>query len=298
MVVTTNYDDLLERTFDALRRPYLRIVEQQDVPESGTTDRTCVVKFHGDAAAGEALVLSRDDYDTFFQNRPAMALLLEGLLLNQTFFFVGYSLRDPNFRQIFSRIAAMLRDARRPAFATTVDPYPPQAARQWERKRLSLLSPGGGSSNARAHAVLRWLDALGDSVEPPNSVFLTRDAGDDSDAALAAVRQALHRVGDAVESAVKSGVDAACARQLAPVLEFLASRGWRPRSTRLSFVWERLADAVPEDDREHARWLDRALQTSEKLDDVRRLRSHALRHDSDAGDRGAVGSKPSAPPHQ
>ena len=55
----------------------------------------------------------RFDYATFFERRPAMAILLEGLLLNQTFFFVGYSLRDPNFRQVFSRIARMLREARR-----------------------------------------------------------------------------------------------------------------------------------------------------------------------------------------
>ena len=80
-----------------------------------------VVKLHGDASQAEGIVLCRDDYDEFFDRRPAMALLLEGLLLNQTFFFVGYGLRDPNFRQVYSRIVRMLRDARKPAFATSFE---------------------------------------------------------------------------------------------------------------------------------------------------------------------------------
>jgi hypothetical protein len=120
-VITTNYDDLLERALTALKQYPVRVARQADVARTGRGGGVYVVKFHGDAAEPEDTVLCRDDYDAFFQNRPAMAALLEGLLLNQTFFFVGYGLRDPNFRQIFSRIAFMLQGARRPAFATTFE---------------------------------------------------------------------------------------------------------------------------------------------------------------------------------
>ena len=109
LVLTTNYDDLLENALTALKRYPVKVVKQRDVAGIRTGQGAYVVKLHGDAATAEEIVLCRDDYDEFFERRPAMALLLEGLLLNRTFFFVGYGLRDPNFRQIYSRIARMLQ---------------------------------------------------------------------------------------------------------------------------------------------------------------------------------------------
>src|SRR6185437_12033981 len=96
-VITTNYDDLLERALDGLKRHPVKVLHQEDVARTGQNE-VFVVKLHGDLAHPDEIILTRDDYDEFFQRRPAMALLLEGLLFNQTFFFVGYSLRDPNFR--------------------------------------------------------------------------------------------------------------------------------------------------------------------------------------------------------
>src|SRR5207248_1179916 len=49
--------------------------------QTGEREGTYVVKFHGDAETGKGIVLKRDDYEGFFAYRPAMALLLEGLLL-------------------------------------------------------------------------------------------------------------------------------------------------------------------------------------------------------------------------
>jgi hypothetical protein len=146
LAVTTNYDDLLERALTALRRHPVAVVEERDVALTGGADGVCVVKLHGDARQRRGIVLCRDDYDGFFRQRPAMALLLEGLLLNQTFLFAGYGLRDPNFRQIYSRIADMLQGARREAFALTVEAgsaASPLLARQWERKGLHLLAMPG-----------------------------------------------------------------------------------------------------------------------------------------------------------
>lgn len=118
-IVTTNYDRLLEMSLESLRRFPIRIVDDDHIGRTGYRDGLYVVKFHGDAGEGD-VVVSRDDYDAFFHRRPAMASLLEGLLLNQTFFFVGYSLRDPNYRQIYSKIDLMLRSSKRPAFAATL----------------------------------------------------------------------------------------------------------------------------------------------------------------------------------
>ncbi len=165
-VITTNYDHLLEQALVALKRHPLPVVSQEDVVHTGGAG-VYVVKLHGDAHHPDEIVLTRDDYHTFFENRPAMALLLEGLLLNQTFFFVGYSLRDPNFQQLFSRIARMLRESRRPVFATSFEVKGGTAGyvrEQWHRQQLELISIAGDTQAEQEHEFLCFLDRLAESV--------------------------------------------------------------------------------------------------------------------------------------
>src|SRR5262249_16341225 len=151
-VITTNYDDLLERALIALKRHPVKVSREPDVARMRWGDGVHVVKLHGEASDAEGIVLCRDDFDEFFERRPAMALLLEGLLLNQTFFFLGYGLRDPNFRQVYSRIARMLRDSRKPAFATSFESTGeagPYIAGQWREKNLHLVSIPGSTPAGR-----------------------------------------------------------------------------------------------------------------------------------------------------
>src|SRR5205823_6157671 len=70
LIITTNYDDLLERALIALKRHPIKVVRQEDVARTGQGDGVFVVKLHGDAAEPEGVVLARDDYDEFFQARP------------------------------------------------------------------------------------------------------------------------------------------------------------------------------------------------------------------------------------
>jgi len=189
---------------------------------------TYVVKLHGDAAHPDDIVLSRDDYHEFFERRPAMALLLEGLLLNRTFFFVGYGLRDPNFRQLFSRIARMLRQAQRPAFATSFEMFrrvralpeqavgapaiaprahyraPPSLSKSWSCCASSIVSP---NSDAPAVATSPPPD-----VPPPTSLHRLRDL--------------LQQVGGEILGLCNQPTGDV--HQLAEVLTFLTAHGWRP----------------------------------------------------------------------
>ena len=166
-VITANYDNLIERTLSALKRHPVIVVDQEDVAGTGRADGAHVVKLHGDAGRPEGVVLCRDDYEEFFERRPAMALLLEGLLLNRTFLFLGYGLRDPNFRQVFGRVGRMLLKAQRPAFATAFEPASgsgPLVADQWRRKGLELVGVPGATDEGRQRNLLIWLDRLADRV--------------------------------------------------------------------------------------------------------------------------------------
>jgi O-acetyl-ADP-ribose deacetylase (regulator of RNase III) len=279
-VITTNYDDLLERALAAQKRHPIKVVHQGDVAGTGRGG-VYVVKLHGDAAHAEEVVLTRDDYDEFFQRRPAMALLLEGLLLNQTFFFVGYGLRDPNFRQIYHRIARMLREAKRPAFATTFEAAGEGGAyltRQWHHKRLHLVPIPGEGRAEQEQQFLRFLDRLADRVTMgKRRLFLAPEV--EVPAGLAPLRELLvERVGGEVAALGQRDLAGpggpAAVRYLAEVLGFLTAQGWRPAANNgwdLCRLWEYLADHAA-DAGERRRFLVNALETAEAFADVRRVR--------------------------
>ncbi len=279
-VITTNYDDLLERALIGLKRHPVKILHQEDVARTGQNE-VFVVKLHGDTAHPDEILLTRDDYDEFFTRRPAMALLLEGLLLNQTFFFVGYGLRDPNFRQIHSRIVRMLREARRPAFATTFEASSgsgPYLLEQWRNKQLNLISIPGESLAEQTHAFLRFLDDLADLValQMPQ-LFLAPEVQVSNE--LTRLRQLLiEEVGAEMEAFAERDLSGETAQQdvryLAEVLEFLSAHGWRPTprgGLDLCRLWEHLS-AHASTPGEQRRLLIAALSTAEAFVDVERIR--------------------------
>jgi O-acetyl-ADP-ribose deacetylase (regulator of RNase III) len=227
--VTTNYDDLFEAALEGLRRHAFPVVAESDVARTGSPDGCYVVKFHGCAVRESTIVLARDDYDGFFRTRPAMALLLEGLLLNQSFLFVGYGLRDPDFRQIWSRIGAMLQGAKRPAFATTFDPPSRHAFAQWAKQGLHLFGFEGPSPAQKARLLHRFLDRLAEVVARDPHLVLADDVESSFSDGFRSIRERLltmvpdlalacARAGSATRSEVLA---------LADILRFFVGHGWR-----------------------------------------------------------------------
>jgi O-acetyl-ADP-ribose deacetylase (regulator of RNase III) len=276
-VITTNYDDLLERALSALKRHPVKVIQQADVARTGQDD-VFVVKLHGDAAHAEEIILTRDDYDEFFQRRPAMALLLEGLLLNQTFFFVGYGLRDPNFRQIHSRIVRMLREAQRPAFATTFEASGdngPYLIEQWRKKQVRLLRISGESLAEQQHAFLRFLDDLAGRVSLQKPQLFLAPEVQVSHGLMRMRKLLIEEVGAEMEAFAQRDLSGPTAwqdvRYLAEVLEFLTAHGWRPgKGLDLCRLWEHLAAQAPGAS-EQRRLLIAALGTAEAFVDVERI---------------------------
>jgi hypothetical protein len=274
LVITTNYDHLLEQALTALKRHPLPVIRQEDVVHTGGAG-VYVVKLHGDAHHPDEIVLTRDDYHTFFENRPAMALLLEGLLLNQTFFFVGYSLRDPNFQQLFSRIARMLRESRRPAFAASFEAKGGTAGyirQQWRHQQLELISVAGDTQAEQEYQFLCFLDRLADSVTMQAApLVLAPDVP--VSPRLADLRWLLGKVGDEVEALSHMELGEKEVLFVAEVLRFLTAHGWRPSrgGHALCALWEELARRTRNPD-ERRRLLIAALSSAEAFSNVRRVR--------------------------
>ncbi len=225
-VITTNYDHLLEDTIEACRQQGHKVTRAEHVPQTSGLERVNIVKFHGDAEDGDDVVVSQRDYDDFFQERPAFDLLLAGLLLNQSFLFLGYSLKDPNFQQIYKRIANVLGAAQRPTFATSF--VPPDPGPDPDVAHVEVV-PFEGTLEEQTQLLWRWLDQLVDDAIRPESLLLStaEDHVHVASAEMSEMRAMLLDVGNEVQRLSRGNLAPDDARALAGIAEALFARGWR-----------------------------------------------------------------------
>lgn len=110
---TTNYDTLLEEAF----RGYIQDVKAHDdaISRSVSSHQIEIIKAHGCIATSQLkdLVVSLEDYEDFFINRPATAERLRNDLLRNSFLFIGYSYGDPNIRNIIVEARRLASQATR-----------------------------------------------------------------------------------------------------------------------------------------------------------------------------------------
>lgn len=121
-VVTTNFDFLLERAYEATNRSYLPVVDEDMLAFSPAVGEIKLIKMHGDLHHPSLLVVTEDDYDGFSINRERMSMVIANLLISNTILFIGYSIDDPDFRQIWNLVKKYFGEFRRPAYALVVDP--------------------------------------------------------------------------------------------------------------------------------------------------------------------------------
>lgn len=112
-VWTTNYDTLIE---DAYKAEFKRVDVKTRTPDLAITlpkrDVT-LFKMHGDRAAADEAVLTKEDYETYDQKRELFSMQLKGDLINKTFLFLGFSFTDPNIDYILGRIRALMGQNKR-----------------------------------------------------------------------------------------------------------------------------------------------------------------------------------------
>ncbi|HEY3353392.1 MAG TPA: SIR2 family protein [Polyangia bacterium] len=234
-IVTTNFDPLLERALEAQKRRPQIVVRDGGVPHTAGVDDACIVKLHGDADDEGPIVLTKSQYDQFFEDHPAKALLLEGLLLNHVFLFVGYSLSDPHLRQIHGRIAAMLQAQKLPAYMTAFSNEPAGE----ELAGITRIPFHGNPV-----ALRRWLGRLVLAATPPASTFLA-DASPPDGSQLHDLHAQLRNVGDCLPTLARRPLGHDDALALARLAECMAELAWRVPDG-MEQLWADLAAALPD----------------------------------------------------
>lgn len=164
-VITTNYDDLLERTFQEAGRPVWRIIDDRG-PSSRqpSTDAVEIVKMHGCLELDPgSVVASSADYRDYERDRPLLMRRVQTHLAEHPILFLGFSLTDPNVTSILEWLLQIQGDLRLPAVSLVhVTPSDEQRAYWGERKVRLVRLPDDCS-------VSEFLEALSRTWRPQAS---------------------------------------------------------------------------------------------------------------------------------
>jgi SIR2-like domain len=142
IVCTTNFDFLLERQYEGTPRYVYPVVDEEQLSINVSTAGTLLLKLHGDLRHPSRLVVTEEDYDAFLNGYPLLATYLANQLITKTAVFIGYSLDDPDFRQIWSIVSSRLGRTRRVAYAVMVGARNSDIAR-YERRGVKVINLPG-----------------------------------------------------------------------------------------------------------------------------------------------------------
>lgn len=166
VVCTTNFDFLLERQYEIGRRPCTPLVDEDQLSINTRDSGVLLLKLHGDLRHPIRLVATEADYDRFLDKFPMLATYLANLLITRTAVLIGYSLDDPDFRQIWQVVGERLGRSRRLAYSIAVGAKPSEISR-FDRRGVKVINLPRGKSDygdvlASAFAELRdfWRAAV------------------------------------------------------------------------------------------------------------------------------------------
>ena len=284
--LTTNYDDLMECALEGLKRYPVRVISDTDTIKTGGRDDCYLIKPHGCATQDTGFVLSRDDYEDFEANKPATTILMESLLLTKSFFFVGYSLRDPDFRSINHRLAKILDKEKKTAYALTYDAVTPHVRKQWSSKNIELVEVEGETDADKDQSLMYILDSLLENVSENEIKYLGEIKYNTSDPRCKSYWQHLESI--AVETVKELGSVVLAERgeiiAFAATVSHLASLGWRGREhVKLPAILQELAESPRLFNDDRKKILMEAMRYCESEGEFERIKEKIIRLEKDSG---------------
>lgn len=106
---TTNYDDLLEKTFK--NSSEIKISDKEVFTFIEDKEKIEIIKVHGSIKHKiKDIVITQSDYEDFFIRKPTIVQRLKVDLLQKSFVFMGYNYGDPNIQNILTEVRRLKSD--------------------------------------------------------------------------------------------------------------------------------------------------------------------------------------------
>ncbi|WP_030180966.1 SIR2 family protein [Streptomyces violaceorubidus] len=157
LVVTTNFDDLIEQAYRGARKPFSTVTRAVDAG-FWSNERTQVVKIHGDLSIPESIVITAGDYERITTDRPALIRLLGATLQTRTVLFLGYSVTDPDLRTLLTQLRQETGDYQRNLYSVQFD-APALAVKDLEQRGVKVINLSLGRRSP-GDVLLTWLTEL------------------------------------------------------------------------------------------------------------------------------------------
>lgn len=161
LVFAANFDDLLERAYREAGKRVEVVTQDGAIPfMSRDRDTVNLVKLYGDLGQPDTIVLAREQYETFFLQRPQMVKLLEIELARSDMLYLGWSHGDPYFKMIFGELLARFGKMTRPGYAVMFGLSDAQRAELNRKHLIPVELPDAD----RTASLAAWLQSL---AQPP-----------------------------------------------------------------------------------------------------------------------------------
>lgn len=138
-VLTTNYDDLMEKAFIGCEKlPRCEVYDpngDRKTLKEATIKEPLVYKLHGSVEKVDTIIASENDFIDFLASlilsESAIPELIKQLLKQNSILFIGYGLKDWNVRSMLRAIRGTRID--KCSFAIQKKPKDPGEAKVWEK---------------------------------------------------------------------------------------------------------------------------------------------------------------------
>ncbi|MBW4359354.1 SIR2 family protein [Flavobacterium taihuense] len=101
---TTNYDRLIETSLKNIGKIVDVKYATKHLANTIHGRNAILYKMHGDVENPDEAIISKDQYEKYYQSHGAFINTLSGDLVSKTFLFIGFSFTDPNLDYILSRV--------------------------------------------------------------------------------------------------------------------------------------------------------------------------------------------------
>lgn len=103
IIYTTNYDRWIEKAYNTLSKPFIKIKNVKDLVQikDGITQ---IIKFHGDFDDDNSIVLTESSYFERMNFESPLDIKLRSDSLGKSILFIGYSLGDTNIKLLLYKL--------------------------------------------------------------------------------------------------------------------------------------------------------------------------------------------------
>lgn len=135
----------MEKQYELTPKPFTPLIDEAQLSINQNDAAVALLKVHGDLNHPNRLIATEDDYDTFLTKFPLIATYLSNLLITRTAVLIGYSLDDPDFRQLWQIIGDRLGKSRRMAYVILIGAKQADIAR-FDRRGVKVVNLPGSKS--------------------------------------------------------------------------------------------------------------------------------------------------------